>query len=435
MSGLGPRWFGRLGPGNQHALTAPHLAAHFFRHEYGRLVALLVGRVGVENIEAIEDAVQSALMRALETWPRSEVPNNPAAWLFRVAHNALLDELRTHSRRDRLLKQNHEGEFDPPDHGPEVFLASEVHDDVLRMLFVCCDESIPIESQLVFALKTLCGFSVQEIALRLFKSEANTYKRLARARRRLRESPLWLEDLTREQYSSRLPAVHKILYVLFTEGHLSSHAQMAIRRELCDEAIRLAGILAEHPAAETPETYALLALMHLHAARMSAREDASGGLLLLEEQDRSLWDQHKIQTGLWWLAKSADGEHFSRYHAEAGIAAEHCLAPSFAKTRWNKVVECYALLERDSPSAIHRLNRAVAVAEWRGPAEGLAVLDGFEPPTWLSGSYLWSAVQSDLHRRCGHLETASRYRMVALETAPTTAVKALLQRRLGGPTE
>jgi RNA polymerase sigma-70 factor (ECF subfamily) len=180
----------------------------------------------------------------------------------------------------------------------------------------------------------------------------------------------------------------------------------------------------------TPETFALLALMHLHSARMGARQDGAGGLLLLEEQDRSLWDQAQIQVGLSWLAKSARGDVFSRYHAEAGIAAEHCLAPSFEATRWDKVVECYTLLERVAPSAIHRLNRAVAVAEWRGAAEGLAVLDGFAPPSWLSGSYQWAAVLADLHRRAGNGEAAQRYRETALSSAPTSAVRELLERRL-----
>ena len=210
---------------------------------------------------------------------------------------------------------------------------------------------------------------------------------------------------------------------------------MAIRRELCDEAIRLASILVEHPLGQVPKTYALLALMHLHVARMTARQDASGGLLLLEEQDRTRWDRQRIQLGLEWLARSAQGDDFSRYHAEAGIAAEHCLAPSLQETRWERVVDCYALLERVSPSPIHKLNRAVAVAEWQGPAAGLAVLEGFEPPTWLAGSYLWAAVLADLHRRCGNRQRAKGYQDAALNAAPTLAVKALLQRRLSGLAE
>jgi RNA polymerase sigma-70 factor (ECF subfamily) len=170
--------------------------------------------------------------------------------------------------------------------------------------------------------------------------------------------------------------------------------------------------------------------MHLHAARLTARQNGSGGLLLLEEQDRGLWNQREIQTGLSWLEKSAQGKVFSRYHAEAGIAAEHCLSPSFGETRWDRIVDCYALLERLAPSALHTLNRAVALAEWRGPAEGLAVLEGLEPPSWLAGSYQWAAVLADLHRRCGHAEVAQRYRDAALESAPSTAIRDLLKRRL-----
>jgi RNA polymerase sigma-70 factor (ECF subfamily) len=137
---------------------------------------------------------------------------------------------------------------------------------------------------------------------------------------------------------------------------------------------------------QQPEAFALLALMHLHAARITARQDGSGGLLLLEEQDRSSWDPAEMEVGLRWLARSAAGDRFSRYHAEAGIAAEHCLAPSFEETHWERVVECYLMLEQQVPSALHRLNRAVATAEWKGPEAGLAVVDGLQPPSWLAGS-------------------------------------------------
>lgn len=403
---------------------------HFFRHEYGRLVATLSRRVGAQHIEVVEDAVQSALMSALESWPVHGLPDSPSAWVFRVAHNNLVGELRQRSRHRRILEQYAANDIGTPKNGSELFREGEVQDDLLRMLFVCCEETIPAQSQLVLALKTLCGFDTREIALRLHTSEANVHKRLGRARKHLQD--LWprTDDLTGEQYASRLPAVRTILYLLFTEGYLSSHAETAIRRELCNEAIRLTAILAEHPAGRSPETFALLALMHLHAARMTARQAGSGGLLLLEEQDRTLWDRQQIQVGLVWLAESAQGDVFSRYHAEAGIAAEHCLAPSFRETRWERVVECYSLLERIAPSAIHRLNRAVAVAEWRGPTAGLAVLEGFEPPSWLAGSYMWAAVLADLHRRCGNANAAIAFRRSAFASAPAPAVKELLQRRL-----
>jgi RNA polymerase sigma-70 factor (ECF subfamily) len=405
---------------------------HFFRHEYGRLVAILSRRVGVSHLELVEDAVQLALLAAVEAWPRSCVPDNPTAWLFRVAHNRVVGELRRRARREVPAGAADLAEADPAGSAaaPIAFLAGDVRDDLLRMLFACCDDALPIESQLALALKTLCGFDVREIAERLFATEAGVYKRLARARERLRAADLQLAELTPAQLASRLPAVRSVVHVLFTEGYLSSHAEGAIRRELCDEAIRLARALAEHPVSATPETFALLALLHLHRARMPARQDGGGGLILLEDQDRALWDRREIQEGLSWLARSAEGEAFSRYHAEAGIAAEHCLAPSLPETRWDRVAACYELLEELAPSALHTLNRAIAVAQWRGPARGLAVLDGLAPPSWLAGSYLWSAVLADLHRRCGHAELAAQHRAAALEAAPSPAVRAALERRL-----
>ncbi len=391
------------------------------------MVATLSRRVGVQNIEAVEDAVQAALMAALETWRLKGLPRDPSAWLFRVAHNRLLGALRTRSRRARLLDA---AERPTTQSAVEPFLEGEVQDDLLRMLFVCCDDALTPESQLVLALKTLCGFDVREIAQRLFKAEAGIYKRLARARARLRARPPAFDAMSEAQYAARLSAVHRILYLLFTEGYLSSRAEAPIRGELCQEAIRLAEVLAAHPVGRAPETFALLALMHLHVARMGGREDPVGGLLLLEEQDRNLWEVQRIQVGLGWLARSAEGEVFSRYHAEAGIAAEHCLAPSFEETRWDRVVECYALLEQSAPSPIHTLNRALAVAEWKGPEAGLALLEALDPPRWLEASYLWPAALADLHRRCGHHTRAAAQGRRALERAPSPAVRALLGRRL-----
>jgi RNA polymerase sigma-70 factor (ECF subfamily) len=170
--------------------------------------------------------------------------------------------------------------------------------------------------------------------------------------------------------------------------------------------------------------------MHLHVARFGSRVDTAGGLLLLEEQDRSRWDRERMQIGMACLQRSAGGDTFSRFHAEAGIAALHCLAPSFAETRWEEIVELYAMLERVAPSPLHTLNRAVAIAEWQGAASGLAVAETLAPPTWLAGSYLWDVVLADLHRRCGHAEVAHRHRERAIEAAPSDAVREVLRRRL-----
>jgi RNA polymerase sigma-70 factor (ECF subfamily) len=392
---------------------------------------MLSRRVGLQHLQLVEDAVQSALLAAFERWTApGSLPDDPSAWLCQAAYHNVVGELRQRARRARLAQQHGLADEEAIAEVPTASLQGDVTDDLLEMMFVCCDDSIPVESQLAIALKTLCGFDVREIAARLFTTEANVYKRLGRARSRLRELGSLPDDLTGGALARRLPAVQGILYLLFTEGYLSSQADAAIRRDLCDEAKRLALVVAEHPAGATPETFALLALMHLHAARMPARQDGSGGLLLLEEQDRTLWDQQEIQRGLSFLARSATGSAFSRYHAEAGVAAEHCLAPSFEQTRWDRIVACYELLERATPSALHTLNRAVALAEWRGPEAGLAELEGREPPSWLAGSYMWAAVLADLHRRSGHHQEASRYREAAIGSAPSRVIQDLLARRL-----
>jgi RNA polymerase sigma factor (sigma-70 family) len=405
------------------------------RHEYGRLVALLVRRVGLGSLEAVEDAVQGALMAALTAWVAKGAPDNPSAWLYRVAHNQLIGVLRKERGQRRLLQQDRllqdDGLGDADSTPSAAAFDGEMRDELLRMLFVCCDERLPRDSRLVLALKTLCGFSTTEIAHRLFTSEANVYKRLARARETLREAELDTATPGLDSLGARLPSVHAVIYLLFNEGYLSICAEHAIRAELCDEALRLGTLLANHPVGADPATFALLALMHLHRARLASRQDASGGLLLLEEQDRALWDADDLERGATWLARSARGDVFTRFHAEAGIAAEHCFALSFADTRWLELAELYAMLERLDPSPLHSLNRAVALAEARGPAAGLALLDGLVPPAWLEGHYLWAAVLADLHRRAGNAELAGEYREQAIAGAPSAALEQLLHRRWG----
>lgn len=411
-------------------MSATQLVESFFRHEYSRVVAMLARRVGMADIALVEDAVQSTMMLALERWKVAGVPDQPTAWMYRVAYNAVIDALRKQARQERILMKEADLEHVASERDSESLQSWEVNDAMLRMLFVCCDDVLPAQSQLIMALKTLCGFDTREIAQRLFISEENVYKRLGRARIVFRAQAEHFDQLGVEQYAARVPAVRNVIYTLFTEGYLSSRAEMAIRRELSTEAIRLATMLANHVVGQDPETFALLALMHLHAARMASRQTAAGDLLLLQEQDRSLWDWQMIETGLTWLAKSAEGDTFSRYHAEAGIAAEHCLAPSIEATNWERIAGYYEQIERQSKSPIHRLNRAVAVAQWKGPAAGLAVLQDFEIPTWLAGSYMWHAVLADLHRRCGDKRKALTYKELACTAAPSEAVRSLLLRRL-----
>jgi RNA polymerase sigma-70 factor (ECF subfamily) len=382
----------------------------------------------------VEDAVQTALMTALTSWVAKGLPEDPEAWLYRVAHNYMIGALRKDAGRLRILEAaaielTAVAAEDPA--SPRF--DDEVREELLRMLFVCCDEAIPRDSRLVLALKTLCGFSTAEIALRLFLSEGNVQRRLGRARDCLREAPPDFDTLPLQALQSRLPSVHVVLYLLFNEGYLSAQSDRTVRREMCDEAIQLTTLLAEHPVGATPETFALLALMHLHGARLAARLDGMGRLLLLEEQDRSLWDQDQMRLGAVWLQKAASGETFTRFHAEASIAAEHAFAPSFAQTRWSEIADLYAMLDRIAPSPLNAMNRAVAIAEWQGPEAGLALMEAIEPPPWLLGYHLWDAVLGELHRRAGHTDEARHYTERALALAPTNAERELLRRRLASP--
>lgn len=255
------------------------------------------------------------------------------------------------------------------------------------MLFVCCDESIPRESQLVLALKTLCGFDVREIAERLFTTDANVYKRLARARSRLRQLPL-KPEVASEQLTARLSAVQAILYLMFTEGYLSSHAEGAIRRQLCDEAKRLTGILAAHPAGAAPETFALLALMHLHAARMPARQDGSGGLLLLEEQDRLLWDQHEISLG---LASLRSRQGFGSRATTPRRASRRSTALRLRSLR-RAGIESSNVMRCSSTSHRRRFTRSIA--RWPLPSS-------LAPPRDLPSSSGWSLRRGSSARTYG----------------------------------
>ncbi len=407
-----------------------NLVEHFFRHEYGHLVAVLTQKVGFSHIQDVEDAVQNALITALESWKHKGTPDKPHAWIYRVASNNVIGTLRQNNRRSEILEQKLDATESIDETDIESMLSNEFKDGILNWLFICCHPSIPIESQLVFALKTLCGFSIKEIAIRLFISEANVYKRYSRARTYLKNHSNELSQLKRIDHSIRLSAVNKVLYLIFTEGYLSSHLEHSIRSEMCEDAMRLTTILVDNSVGKVPESFALLAIMHLHIARLPARKNNANELLLLEQQDRGLWDQNHIHQGLHWLSHASVGDDFSRYHAEAGIAIEHCLAPTFNQTRWDKIVKCYDLLEKTSPSALHRLNKSVALAQWQGAEVGLTDLNKQNTPQWLLDSYQYHAVQSDLNRRCGNIKQAEISAQIAMEMAPTPAIKKSLSSRL-----
>jgi RNA polymerase sigma factor (sigma-70 family) len=413
---------------------ARELPEHFFRHEHGRLVSILSRRFG-EPLELCEDVAQAALLRAVESWPRDGVPLDPGAWLYRVAQRRMIDALRAQKRHsasaaleDEAVVRGRAVSHDDPA-VEAVHLSAELPDDLLRMLFLCADPEIPYDSQIALALKTLCGFSTEEIALRLFQSTDAIHKRLQRARARMRKRGCELDMPSTSELEQRVPSIQQMLYLLFNEGYSSATPESVIRRELCEEAMRLANVLLEHPIGAVPETDALLALMHFHAARFDARFDAVDGLLLMREQDRSKWDRSLIDVGIVHLGRSARGDRFSRYHVEAAIAVEHCSAPAYDDTRWEEIVRLYSALDRIAPSPLNRLNRAIAIAEWRGAQAAIEALREAEPPPWLLDYYLWDATWSELYRRIGDRGRALEHLARAIDAAPTIAERSLLERR------
>src|SRR3954454_9637517 len=356
------------------------LVEHFFRHEFGRLVAVLTRALGVRRLALVEDVVQAALVQALETWSRRGVPEDPAGWLYRTARNLAIDALRRkqiHARHSprRAEVEDGEGNSSPL----EAQFADEIGDEPLRLLFVCCHEAVPAESRVAIALRTLCGFSTAEIARALLTTDANVQKRIERARERLRELEVDFDTPAAAQLCARREAVLAGGYLLFSQGCHVTHGDMPIRRDLCDEARRLARMLAAHPVGDVPAVHALLALMCFHGARFDARIALDGAIVLLEEQDRSAWNWSDVREGMAWLARSAAGDELTRYHVEAGIAWEHCSAPTFADTDWRRIAELYDTLDRIAPSPLHSLNRAVAEASLHGPQAGLDRLSAVLP--------------------------------------------------------
>ena len=357
------------------------IVEHLFRQEAGKITSALTGSFGLRNLELIEDSVQEALLKALRLWSYGNIPPNPPAWLMQVARNHALDNLRRstrwHEKEEEIARQQQLSEV--PEAEP-IFADEEIKDDQLRMIFACCHPALWRESQVALTLKLLCGFNVEEIARAFITKSETIAKRLTRARERLRTDAVPFEIPSGPQLGQRLDAVLDVLYLLFNEGYNASQGDELIRRDLCDEAIRLTSLLAEHPAGDTPKTHALLALLLLQAARFSARIDARGEILLLQDQDRTSWDRKLMSLGMLHLDRAASGESASEFHLQAGIAACHCAAESYEATDWPKIVLLYDLLLELNDSAVIALNRAVALSKVHGPAAGLTALDKIKEP-------------------------------------------------------
>jgi len=416
------------------AETPPEISQvveHFFRHEAGKMIATLTGIFGIEHLSLAEDVVQEALVRALQTWPFYGVPKNPAAWIMRTSRNLAVDVVR----RQKVFREK-EAEIvrlmdrQGPTPDDAIFPESEISDDTLRMMFVCCHPSIPSEVQVALALKTLCGFSVTEIARAFLTTDAAVAKRLTRARQKIQEARVPFEIPAGEEMARRLDSVLQSLYLLFNEGYKASGGDKLVREEICLEAIRLTGLLVEHPAGNRPKTHALLALMLLDTARIPARMDRQGNLLLLQDQDRSCWNRPMIARGMFHLAQSAAGGEVSVYHLQAAIAACHCSAPDYASTDWRQILSLYDRLVELDASPVVALNRAIVIANLRGPRAGLDALAAIRDLEALNTYYLLHAVLGEFESQLNNAKAAAGHFRKSLELAEIKTEQAFLAKRL-----
>jgi RNA polymerase sigma factor (sigma-70 family) len=409
------------------------LAEHLFRHEAGRMVAVLTRIFGVHNLALVEDVVQDAFCRALEVWAFRGVPENPSAWLMATAKNRALDVLRRHKTAltyEPELSRFLRSEWTLASTVDEMFGDTAINDDQLRMMFSCCHPRLPEETQVMLILHILCGFSINEVAAAFVTTYTAVEKRIPRAKKVLAGSKRLFDTQTPTDVSARLPAVQRALYLLFNEGYHGASAEFAIRAELCQEAMRLAGLLLEHPLGATPASYALSALMCLNRARLPARLDASGKLNSLFHQDRSLWDQGLISEGLQLLDLSATGAELSEYHLEAAIAAVHATAPNVHDTNWDEIVSLYNKLLAIRPSPIVALNRAIAIGQRDGAECGLRELRSIANSDRLARYPFYQAALGEFELQLGQGQLAREYFLLAMGLSRNPAEQEFFKRRI-----
>lgn len=392
------------------------------------MVATLTGIFGVEHLTLAEDVVQEALVSALKTWPFYGVPQNPAAWIMRASRNLALDVVR----REKVFRSKEPEIIRIMDRAePEVVLGErEIGDDRLRMMFVCCHPVLAMEAQVALTLKVLAGFSVTEISRAFLSTEATIAKRLTRAKQKIREAGVPFEMPDAAELAPRLDGVLHSLYLLFNEGYKASSGEKLVREEVCSEAIRLTGLLAEHPACNQPRVHALLALMLLNAARFPARVDVEGNLLLLKEQDRGQWDRAMIGRGMHHLALAAEGEEITEYHVQAGIAACHGSAPDYESTDWKRILSLYDCLAHFDGSPVVALNRAVVIGNIEGPQAGLEAVAAIPERSKLEGYYLLHAVMGEFESRRENWEAAARHYGEAIKLVEMKPESDFLRKRL-----
>ena len=396
---------------------------HLFRHSAGQMVATLTRIFGPEHLGLAEEVVQEALVAALQQWSMRGVPENPAAWLFQVARNRALDQIR---RQASFKDKEREIVEALGDRGPdeEPRFAHEMRDDQLRMMLMCSHPAIAEDARIALTLKTVGGFSVDEIAAAFLAKPEAIAQRIVRAKRQIRDERIPLELPSRDELPARLESLLKALYLMFNEGY------SAVRPDVSMEAIRLTRLVAEHPVAGSPTAHALLALMLLQAARLPARIDAQGELMTLAEQDRTLWDRAMISDAIRHLDRAASGTIISPYHLEAAIASAHATAGSFENTGWIFLIELYDELLTIKPSPVVALNRAVAVAMAHGPEEGIRAIEQITTHAALTDYLPFETTLGELRLRIGDFDQAAIHFERAIDLAATLPEKRFLERKL-----
>jgi len=400
-----------------------------FKEERGRILATLIRVLG--DFDHAEDALAAALEAALRQWPRDGQPDNPRAWLLRAARNRAVDDQRRRTRARRRAETLHDAvtvgasEHDAADEDS----VDAVSDDRLRLIFTCCHPALPLEAQVALTLRTLGGLSTEEIARAFLVPTVTMAQRLVRAKQKIRVAAIPYHVPDQAELPERLSAVMAVLYLVFNEGYAATSGDTLVRRELATEAIRLGRLLCQLLPAQ-PRPRGLLALMLLQDARREARVGPDGEVVLLEDQDRSLWDRAEIDEGLPLVEEALRARPPDSYALQAAIAALHARAPSARETDWAQIAALYVALHTLTPSPVVRLNHAVAVAFADGPAAGLGLLDALEAEKSLDGYHLLHAARADLLRRLGRrAEAAVAYR-AALDRVGNQAERRFLERRL-----
>ncbi len=406
---------------------------HLFRHEWGKLVSVLTKVFGVHNLQMAEDVVQDTLLHALSNWKINGLPDNPTAWLFTAARNKAIDVLRKQKRSQEYAKQLTpllQSGYSLAPTIKELVSTNTIDDDRLQMMFVCCHPSLSQEAQVTLILKTLCGFSVTEIAKAYVSSYDTVEKRLYRARQSFKENKVEFELPPPQELEERLESVLLAIYLLFNEGYNSTNHEELIRRDVMQEALRLCELICRSPAVPHENAHALMALMCFTASRNDARIDAHGNILLLKQQDRKKWNHALIENGIYHLEQSAAGEHISKYHIEAGIAYEHTIARDYAHTNWNHILNCYNLLYNYYPSPVIALNRAIVIAELKGAAEGVKAIEAIPDIASLKKYYLLPATLGEMHWQLKKYHKAKIFFEEASELTQSVIEKKLLQQKI-----